>query len=150
MTTTINRTDGARLHAGAMDDTTPPDPEVPERSPGRRRFSAKYKARIVAEYDAVEDKGARGALLRREGIYSSNITTWRNQRDKGSDAALARSTGRAKADPREREIGRLKREVARLEGELDTSRKVIEIQGKLSALLEQLATDSATKNGETR
>jgi transposase len=151
MTTTIDHLDPTRHHAGAMDDTTPPDPEVPERSPGRRRFSAKYKARIVAEYDALEeDKGARGALLRREGIYSSNITTWRNQRDKGSDAALARSTGRSKADPREREIARLKREVTRLEGELDTSRKVIEIQGKLSALLEQLASDSVTENGETR
>jgi transposase-like protein len=150
MTTTINHIDDAHQHAGAMDKTTPPDPEVPERSPGRRQFSAKYKARIIAEYDALEDKSARGALLRREGIYSSNITTWRNQRDKGADAALAGSTGRHKADPREREIVRLKRDITRLEGELDTSRKVIEIQGKLSALLEQLATDSATQNGEPR
>lgn len=150
MTTTINHLDDARHHAGAMDNTTPPDPEVPERSPGRRRFSAKYKAKILAEYDALEDKTTRGALLRREGIYSSNVTTWRNQRDKGSDAALARATGRSKADPREREITRLKREISRLKGELDTSRKVIEIQGKLSALLEQLASDSATENGETR
>jgi len=150
MTTTINHLDDARHHAGVMDDTTPPDPEVPERSPGRRRFSAKYKTRILAEYDALEDKTARGALLRREGIYSSNITTWRNQRDKGADTNLARSTGRPRTDPKEREILRLKREITRLEGELDTSRKVIEIQGKLSALLEQLATDSATHNGETR
>ena len=150
MTTTIDHLDPARHHAGVMDDTTPPDPEVPERSPGRRRFSAKFKARIIAEYDACEDREARGALLRREGIYSSNITTWRNQRDKGGDPALARPTGRNKAGPREREILRLKREVDRLEGELDTSRKVIEIQGKLSALLEQLASDSATENGETR
>jgi transposase len=150
MTTTINHIGDTRPHAGAMDDTTPPDPEVPERSPGRRRFSNKYKARIIAEYDALDDKGARGALLRREGIYSSNITTWRNQRDKGSEAAPASSAGHSKADPREREIARLKRDIARLEGELDTSRKVIEIQGKLSALLEQLATDSATEKGETR
>jgi transposase-like protein len=150
MTTTIDHLDPARHHAGAMDNTTPPDPEVPERSPGRRRFSAKYKARIIAEYDALKDKAARGALLRREGIYSSNITTWRNQRDKGTGTNLARSAGRQKADPREREILCLKQEITRLEGELDTSRKVIEIQGKLSALLEQLASDSATENGETR
>ena len=68
MTTMINQLDDTRRHAGVMDDTTPPDPEVPERSSGRRRFSAKYKAKILAEYDALEDKTARGALLRREGI----------------------------------------------------------------------------------
>ena len=53
MTTTINHLDDTRLHAGPMDDTTPPDPEVPERSSGRRRFSAKYKAKILAEYDSL-------------------------------------------------------------------------------------------------
>ena len=53
MTTTINHLDDTRLHAGAMDDTAPPDPEVPERSSGRRQFSAKYKAKILAEYDSL-------------------------------------------------------------------------------------------------
>ena len=149
MTTTIDHFDDARLHAGAMDDTAPPDPEVPERSSGRRRFSAKYKATILAEYDAL-DRSDRGALLRREGLYSSLITTWRRQRDQGTEEALARPTGRQKADPRDREIVRLNREVDRLGGELDKSRRVVEIQGKLSALLEQLATDSTAENGESR
>ena len=72
MTTTINHLDDTRLHAGPMDDTAPPDPEVPERSSGRRRFSAKYKAAILTEYDSL-DRSARGALLRREGLYSSLI-----------------------------------------------------------------------------
>jgi transposase-like protein len=149
MTTTIDHLDDARLHAGAMDDTAPPDPEVPERSSGRRRFSAKYKATILAEYDAL-DRSDRGALLRREGLYSSLITTWRRQRDQGAEEALARPAGRQKADPRDREIARLNREVDRLGGELDKSRRVVEIQGKLSALLEQLATDSTAENGESR
>jgi len=132
-----------------MDDTAPPDPEVPERSLGRRQFSAKYKAKVLAEYDTLP-RSARGAMLRREGLYSSLITTWRRQRDEGADAALARPAGRQKADPRDREIVRLTREVERLGNELDMSRQVVEIQKKLSALLEQLATDSTAENGEQR
>jgi transposase len=147
MTTTINHIDDTRHHAGAMDDETPPDPEVPERSLGRRQFSAKYKAKVLTEYDALP-RSARGAMLRREGLYSSLITTWTRQRDQGADAALARPAGRQKADPRDREIVRLKREVDRLANELDKSRQVVEIQRKLSALLEQLATDSTAENGE--
>src|ERR1700690_877084 len=116
MTTTINHSDDPRLHAGAMDDTVPPDPEVPERCLGRRQFSAKYKAKILAEYDTLP-RSARGALLRREGLYSSLITTWRRQRDEGAEAALAKSAGRQKVDPRDREIVRLTREVERLGNE---------------------------------
>jgi transposase-like protein len=132
-----------------MDDPAPPDPEVPERSLGRRQFSAKYKAKVLAEYDTLP-RSARGAMLRREGLYSSLITTWRRQRDQGANAALARPAGRGKADPRDREIVRLKREVDRLAGELDKSRQVVEIQKKLSALLEQLAMGSTAENGEHR
>ena len=149
MTTTINHSDRARHHAGAMDDTAPPDPEVPERSLGRRQFSAKYKAKILAEYDTLP-RSARGAMLRREGLYSSLIVTWRRQHDQGAHAALAKPAGRRKADPRDREIVRLKREVDRLGNELDKSRQVVEIQKKLSTLLEQLATDSTADNGEQR
>jgi transposase-like protein len=148
MTTTINHLDRARHHAGAMDDIAPPDPEVPERSLGRRQFSAKYKAKVLAEYDTLP-RSARGALLRREGLYSSLIVTWRRQRDQGADAALARPAGRQKADPRDREIVRLKKDNVRLAHELDKSRQVVEIQKKLSALLEQLATDSTAENGES-
>jgi transposase len=87
-------------------------------------------------------------LLRREGLYSSLIVNWRRQRDQGP-VALARPAGRQKADPRDREIVRLKAKVERLAGDLDKSRQVVEIQGKLSALLEQLATDSTAENGES-
>jgi transposase-like protein len=100
---------------------------------GRRQFSAKYKAKVLAEYDTLP-RSARGAMLRREGLYSSLITTWRRQRDQGADAALARPSGRQKADPRDREIVRLKKDNVRLAHELDKSRQVVEIQKKLSAL----------------
>jgi transposase len=149
MTTTIDRRISTRQDSGAMDDTKPPDPEVPERSAGRRQFSAKYKAKVLAEYETLP-RSARGAMLRREGLYSSLITTWTRQRDQGAEAALAKPAGRGKADPRDREIVRLEKEVDRLVGELDKSRQVVEIQKKLSALLEQLATDSTAENGERR
>lgn len=125
-----------------------PDPQVPERAK-RRQYSAKYKAEILAEYDRL-DRDGRGALLRREGLYSSLISEWRKQRDKGALEALGKSRGRPPADPVERENARLKAQVAKLEAELDTSRRVIEVQGKLSALLEQLATGGATDEGQAK
>jgi transposase len=112
-----------------------------------RTFSAAYKARILTEYDSLGKTG-KGALLRREGIYSSLISAWRQQRDQGALRALAQPAGRPQADPTDREAARLRRQVARLEAELDKARRVIEIQGKLSALLEQLATDSQPSGSE--
>jgi len=150
MTKTITDSLATRADVGAMTDTTDPDPEVPERARGPRRYSAKYKARVLAEYETL-DQQAKGALLRREGLYSSLITTWRQQRDRGALEALAKPAGRTPADPRDRENAKLRRRVGQLESELDKARKVIEVQGKLSALLEQFATDSATDvTGETK
>jgi transposase-like protein len=149
MTMTTTAIDDTNLHNGAMIDPDSQNPEVLERSTGRRQFSAKYKARILAEYETLS-RLERGALLRREGLYSSLITTWREQRDRGAEQALARPAGRQKADPRDREITRLTREVGRLEGELDTSRRVVEIQAKLSALLETLASTSTADASEKK
>jgi len=123
-----------------------PDPEVPARA-RTRRYSASYKARVLAEYEEL-DKAGKGALLRREGLYSSLISAWRDQRDKGALAALTQPAGRPAADPRERENAKLRRENERLQAELDKARKVIEVQGKLSALLGQLATDSPSSGSE--
>ncbi|MER6367406.1 transposase [Streptomyces mirabilis] len=132
----------------STNDHEVPDPQVEPRSAGPRRYSAQYKARILAEYETLDRQG-KGALLRREGLYSSLITHWRQQRDKGAKEALAAPAGRPKADPRDKEIARLRAENARLENELDKARTVIDVQSKLSALLDQFATDSAaTKNGE--
>ncbi len=130
------------VHAGRVND---PDPQVPERAK-RRLYPAKYKLEILAEYETL-DRDGRGALLRREGLYTSLLAEWRKQRDRGALAALTARPGRAPADP----VARLRRRVARLEGELGKARTVIEVQGKLSALLEDLATDSATpSNGEPK
>lgn len=134
----------------STNDHGTPDPQVEPPSTGPRRYSAAYKAKILAEYETL-DKQGKGALLRREGLYSSLITNWRQQRDKGATQALAAPAGRPKADPRDKEIARLQAQVARLEAELGKARTVIEVQGKLSALLDQLATDSATAdNGESK
>ena len=149
MSETITDSLSGRADAGAMNEMIDPDPEVPERARGPRRYSAKYKARILAEYETL-DKAGKGALLRREGLYTSLISAWREQRDRGALEALAKPAGRTPADPLERENVQLRRRVDRLEGELDMARKVIEVQGKLSALLEHLATDNAIETGETR
>jgi len=133
-----------------MEESSNPDPEVSERAHGPRRFSAAYKARILAEYEAL-DRTDRGALLRREGLYSSLITDWRRQRDQAVTEALGRPAGRGKADPRDQKIAKLEKDKARLATELDKANKVIEIQGKLSALLEQFATEDAKdESGETK
>jgi transposase len=123
-----------------------PDPEVPARA-RTRTWSAAYKARILAEYESC-DKAGKGALLRREGLYTSLISAWRQQRDQGALQALAKPAGRAPADPVDRDNVRLRARVARLEADLDKARRVIEVQGKLSALLGQLATDSQNSGSE--
>jgi len=149
MTMTATIIGDSEHQTGGVIEPLTPNPEVLERSSGRRQFSAKYKAKILAEYDTLS-RLERGALLRREGLYSSLITTWRQQRDQGAEQALSRPAGRQKADPRDREISNLKREVGRLESELDTSRRVVEIQAKLSALLETLASTSTAESGEKK
>jgi transposase len=122
-----------------------PDPQVPERPRPPRRYPAAYKLRILGEYEQL-DKAGKGALLRREGLYTSLLSEWRKQRDKGALAALGaeRQPGRPPVDSRERETARLRRRVEQLEGDLARARKVIEVQGELSALLGGLAADSAT------
>jgi transposase len=131
-----------------MSTTEPdtPDPEVPAK-PRSRTYTAAYKARILVEYEGL-GKAAKGALLRREGLYSSLISAWQKQRDTGARQALAAPAGRPPADPRERENTRLRKENERLRGELDKARRVIDVQGKLSALLGQLATDSPPTGSE--
>lgn len=123
-----------------------PDPEVPERA-RRRTYTARYKADVLAEYEAA-DRAGKGALLRREGLYSSLISAWRDQRDAGALAGLARPSGAAPGDPAHREAARLRKDNERLVADLDKARRVIEVQSKLSALLETLATDSSRNDSE--
>jgi transposase len=114
-----------------------PDPELVERAK-RRRFTAEYKLRILREAEACARPGEIGALLRREGLYTSHLTAWRKQREQGALQALGRPRGRKPADPREAQIAALRRRAERAEAELEKARKVIEVQGNVSALLGEL------------
>jgi transposase len=114
-----------------------PDPELVQ-GPKRRRFTAEYKLAILREADACTQSGQLGALLRREGLYSSHLVTWRRQRDAGSLQALGRQRGRKPADPRDAQIIGLRRRAERAEAELSKARRVIEVQGNVSALLGEL------------
>lgn len=125
-----------------------PDPELVAKA-RRRRFTAEYKLRVLTEADACSKAGEVGALLRREGLYSSLLTEWRRQRERGALEALERPRGRPRADPREREMADLRRRAERAEAELVKARKVIEVQGKVSALLEDLLKPDSAKDGST-
>ena len=120
--------------SGARGPLGAPDPEVTERAK-RRRFTAEYKLRILREADACKGDGDVGALLRREGLYSSQLAAWRRQRDEVAKVGLkARKRGpKGKVvDPR---VKQLKRENARLRRRLDEAETVIDLQKKLSKLL---------------
>src|SRR4051812_8497750 len=114
-----------------------PDPELVER-PKRRRFTADYKLRILQQAEACTRSGEIGALLRREGLYTSHLTAWRKQRDAGALEALDRKRGRRPAAPRDAQLAALRRRAERAEAELEKARKVIEVQGNVSALLGEL------------
>jgi transposase len=111
-----------------------PDPEVVPRAK-RRQFSAKYKLRILAEADQCTQRGEIGALLRREGLYSSHLTTWRKQRDRGQLEGLTPKKRGRKPDPQAAELARLQRENERLQARLEQAETIIEVQKKLSQML---------------
>ena len=115
----------------------PLDPEVSEQA-RRRRFTAEYKQRILQEADRCRQFGELGALLRREGLYSSHLTTWRQQRDQGMlDGLTPKKRGRKpkRRDPLVEENQRLRRETERLQLELKKAKTIIEVQKKLSEIL---------------
>ena len=114
-----------------------PDPEVADR-PVRRRFSTEYKLRILRQADRCAKPGEIGALLRREGLYSSHLTTWRHERDRGALAALSAKKRGRKAEPPNplaRRVAELERENAKLQRRLKRAEIIIEVQKKVSELL---------------
>ncbi len=115
--------------------TPAPDPEVPEKS-RRRRFTAEYKLGIIEAADRCTRPGEVGALLRREGLYSSHLTTWRKQVGDGTLRALAskKRGPKKKRDARDAEIAKLRREVARLEKKVGHYEIALEAQKKLAEL----------------
>ena len=128
-------------------DQKRPDPEVPERA-RRRTFTAQYKQEVLAAYEAAPD-GEKGAVLRREGLYSSLISEWRRARDAGALAGLKQPRGRPAADPRDAETARLRKEKAKLEQELAKARFVVDVQSKLRALLETISEGADTEPGSS-
>jgi transposase len=110
------------------------DPEV-NAKPERRQFSAEYKRRILEEADACTEPGQIGALLRREGLYSSNLINWRKQRAEGSLKGLSPKKRGPKPDPVANENAVLRRRIERLEAKLKRAETIIEVQKKLSDLL---------------
>ncbi len=109
-----------------------PDPEVPEKA-RRRRFTAEYKLKVLAEADRASEPGAVGALLRREGLYSSHLSAWRRQREEGKLGDRPR--GRLGRHPLERENEALRKENARLRRRLEQAQTVIDVKKKLSRAL---------------
>ena len=124
----------ATVDSGAHSPVGALDPEVTDRAK-RRRFTAEYKLRILRQADTCRGDGDLGALLRREGLYSSHLTTWRRQRDEIAVAGLkARKRGPKPVvvDPR---VKRLEREITRLQRRLEEAEMVIDFQKKLSQIL---------------
>jgi transposase len=126
-----------------------PDPELVEQAK-RRSFTAQYKARILAEADACARPGEIGELLRREGLYTSHLTYWRKQRKDGALKELGKPRGRKPVDKRDAEIAALKRKLECSEAELAKMKRVVEIQGNVSALLEEMLGSGSAERSTGR
>lgn len=114
-----------------------PEVEVAEKA-ARRQFNAEYKRKILKEADACTQEGEIGALLRREGLYSSHLSVWRAARERGEIAGLAPKKRGPKVtppDPRDRRIAELEREQRRLKSRLERAEALVDLQKKVSAIL---------------
>ena len=128
-----------RAQTGGVDENDDPAPR-----PKRRSFTAAEKSAHLDAYEALP-KGSdeRGAYLRREGLYSSHMSEWRKQRDRGARAGLAGKAQPAKATADQVELAKLRRRTKALEAELERTKTALEITGKVHALLEQLSESAA-------
>jgi transposase-like protein len=119
--------------AGTLDG---PEIEVTAKAT-RRRFTLEYKRRVVREADACKTPGAVGALLRREGLYSSHLAAWRAARDRGELAGVVTKRGPAPrvVDPRDKRIAELERETVRWQTRAERAEALVEVQKKVAALL---------------
>ena len=124
--------------------TTLPDPEVRPKAK-HRHFTAEYKKRILDEADTCPSPTQRGALVRREGLYSSHLPMWRRQRTQGILDGLAPKKRGVKSDPLALENAELRREIKRLEQQLQRAEMIIEVQKKISQLF-GLPTESSLKD----
>ncbi len=130
-----------RAHDGVVDGQPDPAPR-----PRRRTFDAAYKAAILEQYDALPmGSEQRGALLRREGLYTSHIAEWKKARDAAVRSGLAPKR-KLKRNPEQVELEKLRRKNERLEAELKRTKLALEITGKAHALLEMLSKSADTEN----
>ena len=119
----------------ATASTTAIETEIAEKAT-RRRFTKEFRLRVLEEADRCSQLGDLGALLRREGLYSSHIATWRKQRREGTLKALGRKRGpKPKRTAEELEVEKLRRENERLRDKLRKAEKIIEVQKKLAEVL---------------
>jgi len=133
-----------RAHDGVVSE---PDETDPAPKPRRRTFDVEYKMRILNEYDALAKGGSeRGALLRRERLYSSHISEWRNQRAR----AGVRPAKRGRRSGEQVELDKLRKQNAKLQGDLERTKLALEITGKAHALLELLSESADTENRSTK
>jgi len=124
------------------------DPEVSEK-PVRRRFTAEYKQRILREAENCKEHGQTGALLRREGLYSSNLITWRRQAEQGTLAALSpkkRGPKERKPDPSLRRIAELEKDAQKLRHKLRQAELIIEAQKKIAEILQRPLDQDEERN----
>jgi len=127
---------------------TIPETEVRERAV-RRRFTAEYKLRILKEAESCTKNGQLGSLLRREGLYSSNLITWKRQMEKGTLEALSprkRGPKAKRPDPSARRIAELERENEKLNKKLRQAETIIDVQKKISEILQIPLTENGEKN----
>ncbi len=124
--------------------------EGPAARPRRRRFTAEYKRTILGEYQACTGPGEKGALLRREGLYSSHLVEWRRAQQAGALAGLDGLPRPAKKSAEQVELDKLRRVNERLEHELAKNKAALTIMGKAHELLELLSESSATEAPPTR
>lgn len=132
----LNHEAKGTIHADVTATSLPsiPNPEASPRQ-GRRRLTSEYKMRILDELDRVTIQGEKGALLRREGLYSSQVAEWRHQREEGSLSALNRVRGRKKKlDVKDEKINSLEKELQQLKSKLGQAEAVIDIQKKVSEI----------------
>ncbi len=131
------RATGGEPSAAKISNFSPPDPEVTGKRP-RRKFTAKYKLRMLKKADACTEPGQLGALLRQEGLYSSNLITWRKQRDEGLLIAMSPKKRGRKTQPKNPlapEVARLQKENQKLKNKLKQAELIIDAQKKISEIL---------------
>ena len=136
----VGKTESGEINRKSLRSPKSPRGQMPI----RRIFPNEYKLSILAEYDRCSESGDKGALLRREGLYSSIITDWRRQHREGT---LVVSDGRAstggRGAPSASEVARLRAENERLKIKLAKAEAIIEVQGKVHALLEEISKSAA-------